>query len=169
MKTRTWIVALVAVALLATMSVGGETPAEKPNVVAQAVGNGDVAQVRVGLGNEHTSWGLCIVHEPESVAVDQHTSLGVYGLICTDIQITEPGALPGMWAGLSVKPFADIDVLYDFEEKEVAIWPGVGVIVEPWNTVSFVARTIYPLGDSNVPTAVDLNDLNYFLGLQIRF
>ena len=140
-----------------------------PNVIGQTMGNSDLIQVRVGLGNAHTSWGLTVAHEPETELREQTTSVGVFGMLATDVPLIAPGAVPGLWAGLNMRPFIDLDVMYDFEFDRIAIWPGAGVIVEPSNTMSFVFRAIYPVGDEGIPSAMDLNSLTTMLGLQIKF
>lgn len=144
--------------------------AEDMNVTAQAQGNSDVILIRVGLSepNGIAAWGLSVAHEPESDEVEQATSFGAWGQLSTDVTLLSPGTL-GLWAGLVVKPFIDLDILYDFDNDKITVWPGAGVRIAPTNTLAFVARAVYPLGDDDVPWALEPEEVVGLFGLEITF
>ena len=150
--------------------VPGASPAEDMSVTGQAMGNDDIVLVRVGLAepNGVASWGISIAHKPETATANQSTSFGAFGMLSTDVEILSPGTL-GLWAGLTAKPFLDLDIMYDIDQSKVQVWPGAGVRLAPTKTLSLVARAIYPVGDSDSPSAVDLNEVMYLFGLEIVF
>jgi hypothetical protein len=162
--------ATTAAILLVLALVPGAALAEDMNVVGQALGNSDVILVHVGLSepNNVASWGLAVAHKPETTTIDQSTSFGVWGALSTQIQLVQPGTL-GLWAGLTAKPFLSADVLYDFDNQKISVWPGAGVRLAPTKTLAFVAQAIYPLGDEGVPSPVDYNTFAGLFGLEIQF
>jgi hypothetical protein len=172
MKRLLWIVVLLVLGMCCLAEAQDPNEAGKPDVMVQTLGASDEVQVRAGLGNARSSWGLSILHEPSSDDKDQATAFGAYGLISTPIQLLDPDAIPGLWAGLTVRPFVDIDILYNPEADKAITVPGVGVLIEPLNTMSFVVRGLYPLAfddDDEVNTTLDLNTLALQLGIQVRF
>jgi len=158
------------VILLCGLASLAQASEDSMSFISQTMGNSDVILIRAGLSepNGVAAWGLAVAHEPERDEIEQATSFGAWGQLSTDITILSPGTL-GMWAGLTAKPFIDFDILYDFDHDKVAIWPGTGVRIAPTKTLAFVARVVYPLGDDDVPWALEPEEFVGLFGLEIRF
>ena len=159
-------VALLAVVFLCGFAYSQEVPVPEQDVVARVLGNGDAALVGVGLQQGIAEWGIEIMHQP----ADELTFFGLWATLNTpEVNLLAEDVLPPFWKGLDVQGYAVLNVLTDQDFNRVLTMPGIGARLAPLETVCLTGEIVYPMGKDTVPTQLDLNSLNYFLGLEIRF
>lgn len=163
------ILAMVPGAALAEDMKGIELGGQPFDVVGQAIGNNEVILLHVGLGDPNTgaSWGLALSHEPQMDVDEQGTSFGAFAQLQTDLIAIGP--VPAPYQSLDVKGFVGCDVLYDFDHERIQVWPSIGARIAPQKTMAFIAMVVYPMGDDNLPSALDLNQPTGLFGLELRF
>jgi hypothetical protein len=172
---RRTIITIILSVLCLCATVRGQDPNAPPadniDFSGWILGNSDMLDVRVGVATGLVEWGLNFLYFPQDAAVASHQAIGAWGAVNTpDITLLGADQIPPFWQGLEAAGFADLNLDYDWDNSAIYIMPGAGIRLTPMETMSLRFRVFYPWSSNDEPVGnLDVNALNYSLGLSIQF